>query len=88
MKTKLAYLKFGGPRLRARGSILVVALLVFFSIVVFARPVARIPESVLPFPDRAVQLSGMPATFQTAVLPKWEIGQRIPLASENEETKG
>lgn len=65
---------------------MVFSVVLFVSFVTFARLVASLPESLLPFPDQTIQLSGMPATFQTAVLPKWEVGQRIPLPSENEES--
>lgn len=60
--------------------LLIVLTLVFASAVGFSRLVAKVPESFFPFPDRFTQLSGMPATFQTAVLPKWEIGQKILLS--------
>lgn len=84
MKMKSSILRFVVPRLRVLGEIVVFAALVFSSFVVFAKLVASIPESVLPFPDRSIELSGMPATFQTAVLPKWEIGERIHLPTDGE----
>jgi hypothetical protein len=83
---KSAFAKFLGPRVRALGTLLVFAAVLFGSFVAFARLVANLPESILPFPDQTIQLSGMPATFQTAVLPKWEVGQKIPLPSGNEDS--
>lgn len=84
MKTNQLLFRFLGPRLNVVGTLFIVAAIIFISFLAFARLVANIPESVLPFPDRSIQLSGMPATFQTAVLPQWEFGQKIPLPDDNE----
>lgn len=77
----LLFLKFAGSRLRALSALLISLTLILASAVGLARLISKIPEAVFPFPDRSIQLSGMPATFQTAVLPKWKIGQKISLSS-------
>lgn len=68
-------------KMKSLALLLIVLTLVFASAIGFARLMSKVPETVFPFPDRSFQLSGMPATFQTAVLPKWEIGQKILLSS-------
>lgn len=72
-------LKFAKSRVRIVVALLLGPLIVSVLMILMARLVAGIPESTFPFPEKSIQLTGMPATFQAAVLPKWKIGQKISL---------
>lgn len=86
MPTNIAnsILKFAKSRIHFLAALFIFPSALGLLLILMARLVAAIPESALPFPDKSIQLTGMPATFQTAVLPKWEIGERIPLAAKSE----